>query len=70
MTLPAFNINKKRENYLVYRIVISGSNEYCVNKNGEPCEASTKGWAEVLFDNCKMTHPDKKLKLIREKMYV
>ena len=55
---------------MVYRIKIEETGEYCKNKNNEPIECGTAGWAEVLMVNCKMQYPDKKLILVREKQNV
>ena len=65
MTQNIFNVIKK-ERY-VYRIKIEETGEYCTNQNNEPCECGTRGWAEILFDNCVLKYPDKSLVLVREK---
>ena len=68
MTAYVFNVSKK-ERY-VYRIKIEETGEYCTNQNNEPCECGTRGWAEVLFDNCLLKYPGKSLVLVREKYNV
>ena len=65
MTIPVFNTEKK-ERY-VYRIKIEETGEYCVNSNNEPCECATRGWADLLFDECQRKHAGKPLVLVREK---
>ena len=62
--VPVFNTQKK-DSY-VYRIKIEETGEYCKNQNNEPCECGTRGWADVLFDNCKLKYPNKSLVLVRE----
>ena len=66
--VPVFNTPIK-ERY-VYRIKIEETGEYCKNQNNEPCECGTRGWADVLFDNCQMKYPGKSLVLVREKQNV
>ena len=65
MTINNFKAIKKER--LVYRIIIEETGEYCTNANNEPCECSTKGWAEILFDSAKLKYPNKSLVLVREK---
>lgn len=60
---------KVREVFL-YRIKIKETGEYCKNQNNEPCECGTLKWAEVLMDSCKISNPNKKLILVKEKYYV
>lgn len=68
MTAQVFN-TKQKERY-VYRIKIEETGEYCTNHNNEPCECGTRGWAEVLFDNCALKYPNNNLVLVREKYIV
>ena len=68
MTVQVFNVTKKER--FVYRIKIEETGEYCKNDNNEPCECGTRGWAEILFDNCVMKYPNKKLVLVKEKYHV
>ena len=63
--VQVFNTQKK-ERY-VYRIKIEETGEYCKNDNNEPCECGTRGWADILFSNCALKHPDKSLVIVREK---
>tara|TARA_B100000674_G_scaffold284181_1_gene235112 strand:+ start:389 stop:604 length:216 start_codon:yes stop_codon:yes gene_type:complete len=66
----SFTFNVKKKDHYIYRIKIEETGEYCKNKNNEPCECSTLGWAEILMSNCKMQYPDKKLVLVQEKYNV
>ncbi len=68
MTLPVFNTRIK-ERY-VYRIKIEETGEYCLNSNNEPCECGTRGWADILFDNCQLKYPKNSLVIVREKYIV
>ncbi len=68
MTARIFNVHKK-ERY-VYRIKIKETDEYCKNKNNEPCECGTLGWAEVLLSSCKLQYPGKTLILVKELYHV
>ena len=68
MTAQIFNV-KQKERY-VYRIKIEETGEYCKNENNEPCECGTRGWADVLFDNCRLKYPGKSLLIVREKYIV
>jgi hypothetical protein len=66
--VPVFNVTIK-ERY-VYRIIIEETGEYCINNNNEPCECATRGWADILFDDCQRKYPGKSLVLVREKYIV
>ena len=49
---------------------IEETGEYCTNDNNEPCECGTRGWADVLFSNCRLKYPGKSLILVKEKYNV
>ena len=68
--MTALVFNQQKKDHFIYRIKIEETGEYCKNKNNEPCECSTIGWAEILMHNCKMQYPGKKLILVHEKYNV
>ena len=66
--VPVFNTQIKEK--FIYRIKIEETGEYCTNRNNEPCECGTKGWADVLYDNCRLKYPGKSLVIVKEKYSV